>query len=534
MKKLYKFLTLFLAVTLMTAAPVSAAALGTRTPVAGIHAAMFPVGSEQMVDYAHFLNVRRGPYPSYPAFTHLARGTRVTVLEYSQKWIRVDTPSGQGWIYAGYLSREYAHAAPLTGGGGGTGGNVSAAAGGGGTITGRTPFSLLRADMFPAGSTHTVDFASHVNVRRGPGNNYSPFTHVTRGDSITVLEYRGGWARIDTPSGQGWMFAGFLSNAAVQAVRADAGAVPAAAGQGTAPGGLGRPTPFAQLRAENFPVGSSQTVDYCHFLNVRRGPGTNHGAFTHLARGDVIIVQEFRQGWVQINTDRGTGWIYAGYLRRQGDGAAAQQPAPMQAEAAATAYEAAYHYEPSYDTPPYDASQYDASPYEASPYEALQNNEPQYEYTPTLPSEYAGEQQPAYVPAPPQQGLTDGEYIIMLDAAAIMLTNTGTINNILNNPDLRTDDNASMTLALEAAALSIHDLNHAFINDVLYGMMANIIGITGQGSEEWQEFVGVVREYVFNAESIAINLVSFPDNPEAALQAALQRLTSLERATLLP
>jgi hypothetical protein len=53
----------------------------------------------------------------------------------------------------------------------------------------------------------------------------------------------------------------------------------------------------------------------------------SHGAFTHLARGDVIIALEFRGGWVRINTDRGDGWIFAGYLRRGGGAAPAAQAA---------------------------------------------------------------------------------------------------------------------------------------------------------------------------------------------------------------
>ena len=310
--KLYKLLTLLTSILLISAITVIAAPLGRSTPVNQIHADMFPVGSQQMIDYTHALNVRRGPHPTYEAFTHLLRGTTVTVLEYSQKWIRVDTPNGQGWIYAGYLSRDMASAAPLGGGSGSGGGSVS----GGGTvsISGRTPFSLLRADMFPNGSQHTVDFASHVNVRRGPGNQHEVFTHVTRGDVITVLEYQGGWVRLDTPRGQGWMFAGFLNNDAVQSVRA--GNVAAGGGSGGGSAGVGSPTPFSQLRAENFPVGSQQTVDYCFFLNVRRGPGTNHSVFNHLARGDVITVQEYRGGWVRIDINNGQGWIYAGYLRR--------------------------------------------------------------------------------------------------------------------------------------------------------------------------------------------------------------------------
>jgi len=279
------------------------------TPVNQIHAAMFPVGSEQRVEYASALNVRRGPHPRYVAFTHLTRGTVVVVLEYRDKWIRVDTPRGQGWVYAGYLCRDMAAAPPLTASTG-----TGTTGGGGVAGTNRTPQHLLRGDMFPVNSQATVDFASHVNIRRGPGNSYAAFTHLARGTNITVLEFSRFWVRVDTASGQGWIFSGFLSNDAVIAARAGSGA-----SQGTTTGGtpgLGTRTPHAQLCADNFPAGSTHTVDYCHFLNVRRGPGASHAAFTHLSRGTVVTVLEFRQGWVRINTDRGEGWIYAAYLRR--------------------------------------------------------------------------------------------------------------------------------------------------------------------------------------------------------------------------
>jgi len=277
------------------------------TPVDQIHAGMFPVGSEQRIEYASALNVRRGPHYRYAAFTHLVRGTVVTVLEYRDKWVRVNTPHGEGWIYAGYLSREMAAAAPLSPGTGTTGGGGAVAAGN------RTPQHLLRADMFPVNSTATVDFASHVNIRRGPGNSYGAFTHLARGTSVTVLEFSRLWVRVNTPSGDGWIFSGFLSNDAVTTARTGNVSTP---GTGTPATGLGTRTPHAQLRAENFPTNSTQIVDYAFFLNVRRGAGTSHAAFTHLSRGTEVTVLEFRGGWVRINTAQGYGWIYAAYLRR--------------------------------------------------------------------------------------------------------------------------------------------------------------------------------------------------------------------------
>ena len=308
-----KLKRMFLLLIAMLVFIPSVMVLARPTPVSQIHAAMFPVGSEQRVEYASALNVRRGPHPRYAAFTTVTRGTVVTVLEYRDKWVRVDTRGGQGWIYAGYLSREMAAAAPLTL----TRPQGSATSGGGGIVAAgnRTPQRLLQADLFPVNSQATVDFSSHVNIRRGPANSYAAFTHLARGTTVTVLEYRLMWVRVDTPSGQGWIFSGFLSNDAVLAARAASGT---STGTGAATAtGLGARTPHAQLSAAGFPNGAERIVDYAHFLNVRRGPGVSYAAFTHLARGTTVTVLEFRQGWVRISTDRGDGWVYAGYLRRQ-------------------------------------------------------------------------------------------------------------------------------------------------------------------------------------------------------------------------
>jgi len=271
------------------------------TPVNQLHAGMFPVGSRQRVEYASALNVRRGPGVRYASFSHLTRGTNVYVLEFRDSWIRVNTAQGEGWIFTGYLSRDVAAAPPLT---------VGTGTGSGGTVaTGeRTPQHLLRADLFPVNSQAQVAFSSHVNIRRGPGNNYATFTTLARGTTVTILEYRLMWVRLNTAQGEGWIFSGFLSNDAVVAARGGSGQASTS--------GLGARTPHAQLQGENFPNGSQQTVDYAHFLNVRRGPGTGYAAFTHLSRGTTVTVLEFRYGWVRISTAGGDGWIYAAYLRR--------------------------------------------------------------------------------------------------------------------------------------------------------------------------------------------------------------------------
>jgi hypothetical protein len=75
-------------------------------------------------------------------------------------------------------------------------------------------------------------------------------------------------------------------------------------------------TPYNQLDPAWFPIGSTQTVDYESALNVRRGAGVNHTAFSHLLRGAEVTVLDYKWGWVQVETEHGTGWISAMYLHR--------------------------------------------------------------------------------------------------------------------------------------------------------------------------------------------------------------------------
>ncbi|MCL1998717.1 MAG: SH3 domain-containing protein [Turicibacter sp.] len=235
------FATFSLLITATVAVPTFAN-VGTPTATSQIRAENFPVGSVQTVDYCHFLNVRRGPGVNYAAFTFLARGAQVTVLEFSRAWVRIDTERGEGWISAAFLSR---------------GNNPSTASVA--TTQGRTPPHLLTAEMFPIGSVATVDFATAVNVRRGAGNNFTAFTHLHNGATVTVLEYNNGWVRIDTPRGEGWMFGGFLANSAVMAARGG-GAAPAVAAANPSIGALTQGSTqvssAAQTRSVSIPAGN--------------------------------------------------------------------------------------------------------------------------------------------------------------------------------------------------------------------------------------------------------------------------------------
>jgi len=59
---------------------------------------------------------------------------------------------------------------------------------------------------------------------------------------------------------------------------------------------------------------NTATVTNAHFLNLRRGAGVSYHAFAVLARGDTVTILGHRGGWVNVETARGTGWVFGRYL----------------------------------------------------------------------------------------------------------------------------------------------------------------------------------------------------------------------------
>lgn len=80
------------------------------------------------------------------------------------------------------------------------------------------------------------------------------------------------------------------------------------------------PTPVVEVTEVPTPVApiiqptNTATVTNAHFLNLRRGAGVNYQAFAVLSRGDEVTILGQRGGWVNVETARGTGWVFGRYL----------------------------------------------------------------------------------------------------------------------------------------------------------------------------------------------------------------------------
>lgn len=113
-----------------------------------------------------------------------------------------------------------------------------------------------------------------VNVRKGPGTNYSKITALPKGTQVHISKESNGWGF----NGTGWILTENLSRVS---------------------GG------FSAYNATVVPnIG----------VNVRKGPGTNYGKITALPKGTVVRITKEQNGWGY----NGTGWIKLENLRRGG------------------------------------------------------------------------------------------------------------------------------------------------------------------------------------------------------------------------
>jgi N-acetylmuramoyl-L-alanine amidase len=143
-----------------------------------------------------------------------------------------------------------------------------------------------------AGGTAVVT-ANAVNVRSGPGTDYAVVAQAKQGEKMNILEQDSDWYSVALNSGgQGWV-AGWLLD--VQQSQ------PAAATTG-------------QVAVLNG-----------NYINIRSGPGTNHGVVAQGNSGERYQVLDKSGDWVRIQLTTGTGWVSGWLVKLEGG----QAPTPQ-------------------------------------------------------------------------------------------------------------------------------------------------------------------------------------------------------------
>ena len=206
-----------------------------------------------------YVNVRSGPSTNYTSKTVIASGTSITVTDRSNsEWYAVKLSNGMtGYIFSIYIELE------------------SGSSSGGGSSSSESVQARTTAG---------------VNVRSGPGTNYSSKTVIASGTSITVTDRSNSeWYAVKLSNGMtGYIYSIYI-----------------------------------RIESESSSGGSSGTestpAKTTEYVNVRSGPGTNYTSKTVIASGTSITVTDTSNPeWYAVKLSNGmTGYIYSIYIELQ-------------------------------------------------------------------------------------------------------------------------------------------------------------------------------------------------------------------------
>jgi len=220
---------------------------------AGLHA------KEHMPNYrvtTNVLRIRSGPGTTFSTIGTLLKNQIAQGDEINGDWIHVTSPEDKvGWSHRGFL--ELVEDAPPP----------------------------------PGHTSYRVDTAT-LNLRQGPGLNYTVVGSLTRGETIEGrgLSADGGWAQVRKTSGTtGWASLKYLTK-------------------------VSAPPP-----PDPNEVQMIVTIDT---LNIRSGPGTGYSIVGQVHRGETVTYLGATPAWdwVNIKTNQNTtGWCSSRYLMEKSD-----------------------------------------------------------------------------------------------------------------------------------------------------------------------------------------------------------------------
>ncbi len=244
--------------------------------------------SVKYVNTSYGLNVRKGPSTSYSVITTLANGTKVNVITTSGGWSKITSGSITGYVSNQYLSSSQ--------GSDNTSDNDSNE-----TSTTKyvesnislnvrkgpgTNYSVVYISSASTTSTSVkyVNTSYGLNVRKGPSTSYSVVTTLSDGTKVTVKSTEDGWSKITTGNTTGYVSSKYLTS--------------------------------SKPSADNDSNETSTTkyVESNISLNVRKGPGTNYSVLTTLSGGTKVTVKSTEDGWSKITTGNTTGYVSSKYL----------------------------------------------------------------------------------------------------------------------------------------------------------------------------------------------------------------------------
>ena len=200
------------------------------------------------------VNVRKGPGTGYEVVEMLAKGRTVTVLGEESGWYHIQWNDSTGYVRNDYLA-----------------------------VNGKAPAKAADA---------TVSGGSAINVRSGPGTDYSRVTMVAEGKRVAILKKSGDWYYVAFDGTAGYILSDYVTPD----------------GSGTSAKPAGTPAQAAGASAGNATVSGGDTI------NVRSGPDTSYSRVTRVSRDKRVTILEKNGSWYHVSFDGTTGYILSDYV----------------------------------------------------------------------------------------------------------------------------------------------------------------------------------------------------------------------------
>ena len=203
-----------------------------------------------IVNCQSWVNVRSGPGTSYAKIGTAPKGAVYTVTGKSGSYFSINYNGRTGYVHSNYIS----------------------------VISTGAP-----ANTMPASSTGTiVNCQIGVNVRSGPGTNYSKLGTAPKGAVYTVTGLSGSFVRINYNGKVGYIHSGYISVSS-------------------------SPSPGAS-------VGTGRIVNCTSWVNVRSGPGTSYSKIGQAPKGAVYTVTGKSGTYFAVNFGSCTGYVHSSYI----------------------------------------------------------------------------------------------------------------------------------------------------------------------------------------------------------------------------
>lgn len=294
--RIFLTFSMLILLSIIVGAPVSAA----TTPV--------PVSSgttvvKKAVVNGTYVNVRSGPGTNYSIAGRAYKGQAYDVVSTSGQWVKVKLPENKfGWL-ANWL-------VTITS-----------------TPVATKPNNENKTTPTTNNSTNqTISYAliksGTVNIRSGAGTQFAIVLKAKAGQKYKILGNQKDWYQVDLGSSKkGWVANWVVvleKSVPAQSSNVQGNTAKPPTGTGTdsstAPNNTQNPAPTSpqDLDMVSGTVMEKQIITTTSGINLRKGPGTNHGVITTLGQGVYLSVYRGTTDWYLVEHSAGQkGWIAA-------------------------------------------------------------------------------------------------------------------------------------------------------------------------------------------------------------------------------